>query len=113
MPRRFSKPAWHRFNRDRRRRYLADLLGSPPNNEQAARIESLVRIEWSALRAEAEGTLAADREAREHRRLLDRLLGDWKRTLATLPVKPLSPAVHLANRAAGRTAADILAGRGG
>jgi hypothetical protein len=49
--------------RDRRRRYLA-LLAGQPTNEAAARIDALVRLEWAALKCEAEGTLLADREAR-------------------------------------------------
>jgi hypothetical protein len=80
MPRVFSKPAWYRFSRERRRRYL-DEFASPPTNEQAARIDALVRLEWSALKAEAENTLQGDREAREHRRLLDRMLADFERSL--------------------------------
>ena len=80
IPRSFSKQAWHRFDQDRRRRYL-ERLGGLPSDVQAARIDTLVRLEWSALRAEAEGTLRADREAREHRRLLDKLLGDFERSL--------------------------------
>jgi hypothetical protein len=80
MPRAFTKTAWRRFNRDRRRAYLAD-LPALPTIEQLARIESLVRHEWHALRAEAVGTLAADTSAREHRRLLNRLLADHTRAL--------------------------------
>jgi hypothetical protein len=89
MPRVFSKPAWYRFSRDRRRQYLAQLAG-PPSNEQAARVDTLVRLEWSALRAEAEGTLIGDREGREHRRLFDRLLADFERSLT--PKSPAKPA---------------------
>jgi hypothetical protein len=48
----------------------------------------MIRIEWSALKAEAEGTLQADRESREHRRLLDRLLADHQRSLAAAPPSP-------------------------
>jgi hypothetical protein len=84
MPRRFSKPAWYRFSRDRRRRYLARLPGQPSERD-AARIDAMVRLEWQALKAEAEGTLQADREAREHRRLLDRLVSDFERSLASSP----------------------------
>src|SRR5215472_795537 len=82
MPRRFSKTAWWRFSRDRRRRYL-DKLPAPPSNEQATRIDSLVRLEWNALKAEAEDSIAANREGREHRRLLDRMLADFERSIAS------------------------------
>jgi len=98
-PRALSRPAWQRFDRDRRRRYLAELPG-PPTNEQSTRIESLIRCEWFALKAEVEGTLRGDREAREHRRLLDRLLGDFERSLAKPMVepKPLNYTQHVARR---------------
>jgi hypothetical protein len=81
MPRVFTRTAWWRFARDRRRRYLAR-LPETPSNEQAALVESLVRLEWSSLAAHAEGGLAGFREAREHRRLFQRLLADFERTLA-------------------------------
>ena len=99
IPRSFSKQAWHRFDQDRRRRYL-ERLGGLPSDAQAARIDTLVRLEWSALRAEAAGTLQGDREAREHRRLLDRLLGDLERSLAKPMVepKPLNYKEHVARR---------------
>jgi hypothetical protein len=106
----FSKRAWWNFSRDRRRKYLAQLAGKL-TDRQSQRIETMVRLEWSALRAEAEGSVKADREAREHRRLLDRLLADHERSLVPPKVRPPSPAEHLAARTAGRTAADILAGR--
>jgi hypothetical protein len=80
LPRTFSRQSWHRFSRDRRRRYLTDIPGDP-TTAQAARIESMVRLEWSALKAEVQGTLMADREAREFRRLYDRLLSDHMRSL--------------------------------
>jgi hypothetical protein len=86
-PRRFSRPAWYRFSRERRRRYL-DQIALPPTDAQAARIETMVRLEWAALKAEAEGSLQGDREAREHRRLYDRLLGDHQRSVAARAEKP-------------------------
>jgi hypothetical protein len=91
-PRRFSKRAWHRFSREKRRAYLAQ-IGEPPTNAQASRIETMVRLEWSALRAEHEGTLQADREAREHRRLLDRLLADHERSVASTRAAALGKGV--------------------
>jgi hypothetical protein len=110
MPRRFSKTAWWRFARDRRRRYLLELPG-PPTNEQAARIESLVHLEWSSLKCAAEGGLVGLREMREHRRLFERLLADHVRSLAPQRARKSKPAEHLAQRTAGRTTADILAGQ--
>jgi hypothetical protein len=106
MPRRFSRPARIRFERDRRRRYLAELPCGPPTNQQAARIESLIRCEWFALKAEAEGTLQGDREAREHRRLLDRLLVDFERGLAPSAPPQKTLAEHLAAKQAAREAAQ-------
>jgi len=88
MPRVFTKTAWRRFSSDRRRVYLAD-LSAPPTTEQMARIDSLVRHEWPALKAEAIGTLAADRDAREHRRLFNRLLADHTR--ASVVKEPPAP----------------------
>ncbi len=41
----------------------------------------MVRLEWSALVAEADGTLPGLVDAREHRRLFVRLLGDFERGL--------------------------------
>lgn len=114
-PRVFSKPAWYRFNADRRKRYVSRIVG-PATDVQATLIQSLIRLEWAALAAEDEGGLVGFREGREHRRLFQRLLGDFERTLVEAPAKAMKPktlAEHLANRAAGRTAADIIAGRSG
>ena len=87
-PRRFNAVTRERFLRDRRRRYLARLTSSP-SDAQAAVILSLARLEWAALAAEAEGGLAALREAREHRRLFQRLLADFERSL-TARERPLT-----------------------
>lgn len=76
-----------RFFRDRRERYTARLL-TPATDRQLAQIDAMVRLEWQALRAEAIGTLQADREAREFRRLLDRLLSDFEKSLAVPPREP-------------------------
>jgi hypothetical protein len=78
-PRVFSKPAWYRFSRDRRRRYVARIVGVP-TDAQAALIQTLIRVEWSALKAEAEGTLLADRHALDARRLFQRVLADFERS---------------------------------
>jgi hypothetical protein len=66
---------------------------------QAATIESLVSLEWAAIVAEAEGGLVGFREAREHRRLFQRLLSDFERSLAVPAEKPPS-------------LADLFPGRG-
>jgi hypothetical protein len=84
MPRRFSKSAWWRFARDRRRRYLAQ-IGDRPTDAQASLIDTLVQLEWSALAAENQGGLQAFRESREHRRLLARLTADFERSMAQTP----------------------------
>ena len=89
MPRQFSKWAWYRFARDRRRRYL-DRLTGPLSNEQDARIEAMARLEWAALKANDEGSIRSDQQAREHWRLLDRLMKDFERELAE-PAAPASP----------------------
>jgi hypothetical protein len=81
MPRSFSRTAYWRFARDRRRRLL-ELLPGPPTNQQAAHITSLCKLEWHALASEAQGGLVGFREAREHRRLYERLLSDFERSAA-------------------------------
>ena len=42
---------------------------------------SMAMLEWGALVGEKEGSLASLREAREHRRLLLRVLADFERSL--------------------------------
>jgi hypothetical protein len=82
-PRAFSRPAWYRFSRDRRRRYVSRIAGEPTDT-QSALVQTLVALEWSALKHEAAGTLAADKVALDARRLFGRFLGDFERSL----VKP-------------------------
>jgi hypothetical protein len=54
-------------------------------------IGSLVSLEWSALAAEARiGDMVAARDAREHRRLFQRLLADFERSIL-LPVTATNP----------------------
>jgi hypothetical protein len=89
MPRAFTARCRDRFQRDRRRGYLARLADGAPTPWQASTIASLVGLEWSALEAEARiGDMAAGREAREHRRLFQRLLADFERSLAPPAAKP-------------------------
>ena len=70
--------------------YLARIAGAP-SEWQAATIDSLVATEWSALVAEADGSLPALRDAREHRRLFQRLLADFERSLVAAPAAKKGP----------------------
>jgi hypothetical protein len=63
---------------------------------------SLARLEWSALKAEHEQTLQGDREGREHRRLYQRLLGDFERSLKPEPAEAPSLARYLSKRSVQR-----------
>jgi hypothetical protein len=45
VPRTFGEVARRRFFRDRLRRYLTDIPGDEPTTQQAARIETMVRLE--------------------------------------------------------------------
>jgi len=73
------------FLRQRRQLYLARVSGRP-STAQVAMVLTLARLEWSALVAEHENTLQGDREGREHRRLLLRLLAEFEETLTKPPV---------------------------
>src|SRR5262249_5701001 len=87
MPKSTSRQSWHRFDQDRRRGYLARIDGKP-SPRQIALLDNMVRLEWAALVAEkTDGSLRALREAREHRRLFQRLFDDFERTLAPAPTK--------------------------
>jgi hypothetical protein len=85
-PRTFTRKGKWYFGKDRRQRYVGQCGGSP-DPAQCALIEDLISLEWSALAAEklAENNnsvnLTAMRESREHRRLFQRLLGDFRKTL--------------------------------
>ena len=104
-PRSFNAVTRGRFLRDRRRRWRARIEGEL-SETQAALILSLASLEWSALSAEAEGGLMALREAREHRRLFQRLLADFERSLPVAPEKPDAPTLaELFARPAGEAAA--------
>jgi hypothetical protein len=82
-PTSFSQPSRWRFGRHRRAAYLARIVGKP-SAWQAATIASLVALEWNCLVCEAKHTdLQAAREGREHRRLYQRLLADFERSIAT------------------------------
>ena len=83
-PRNFSKTSWWRFARDRRARYVSRIAGAL-TDVQAALVENMIMLEWSALSAENEGGLAGLREGREHRRLYQKLLDDFERSLMPAP----------------------------
>ena len=96
VPRRFSVRSRHRFEVTRRRAYLARIV-APPSPWQTTTISTLVALEWSALEAESHiGDMYAAREAREHRRLFQRLLADFERSLTppTAPVPDPMQALH-------------------
>jgi hypothetical protein len=62
-------------------RYVGRIDGAP-SDLQGTLIESLISFEWSALQGEAQGGLIGLREAREHRRLFQKLLADFEKSLA-------------------------------
>lgn len=96
LPRRFSSRSRHRFDVARRRAYLSRLPAAP-SAWQASTIDALIAIEWAALEAESRlGDTAAAREAREHRRLLMRLMSDFERSLTASA--PPSRRLSLAER---------------
>jgi len=79
-PRNFTKTSWWRFSRDRRARYVSRISGELAD-VQAALVENMISLEWAALQAEAEGGLVGLREGRAHRRLFQKLLDDFERSL--------------------------------
>jgi len=80
VPKKFTPARQYRFLLDRRRSYLARISG-PPSDDQIAMAQSLSMLEWAALQAERENTLQSLREAREHRRLLLKVIVDFERSL--------------------------------
>jgi hypothetical protein len=91
-PRVFSRPAWYRFSRDRRHRYVSRIAGTP-TDAQAALVQSMIRLEWSALKHEAVGTLAADKVALDARRLFGRFLQDFERSLVKSTASQRAPSL--------------------
>jgi hypothetical protein len=87
---------------------VASFAASPAGRptEQSALAQTVARLEWAALAAEAEGGLKALREAREHRRLLQKLLVDFERTVRAVAA-PSAPSLaeYLATKAAEGAAA--------
>jgi hypothetical protein len=101
-PRSFSIHAARRFAAERRVRYAARIAG-PPTDTQAALIQSMIAMEWTAIRNEAAGTLASDKVAVNARRLFQRLLGEFERSLKSVPAeRPPTLAEHLGKLAARR-----------
>jgi hypothetical protein len=83
-PRAFSQASRWRFVRDRRGLYLGQIRGEL-REAQKALIDTLVELEWGALRAESEGGITAYREGRELRRLFLRAVGDFQKSLVVAP----------------------------
>jgi hypothetical protein len=76
-------------------------LPHPPSDEQLARIEGLIRLEWSALKAEGDAMVTQGREAREaaregreHRRLYDRMLSDHVASAAKTARRERAPSLE-------------------
>lgn len=90
LPRRFGQRSRHRFDVARRRSYLGQ-IGGTPSPWQAATIDGLIALEWAALVGEADGGIPALRESREHRRLFQRLLADFEKTVQSLATAPVDP----------------------
>jgi len=92
-PRQFNALARRRFLKARRLYHLARVQGEP-TEAQIAMARSMAMFEWGALAGEHESTLASLREAREHRRLLLRVLEDFENSLQ-------SPSGRVGKRLAG------------
>ena len=108
QPTRFGQTQRWRFARVRRAEYLA--RAGEITSWQSSTIETLVQLEWAALVCEHRfADLQAAREGREHRRLFQRLLSDFERSVE-VPVRiPSDPAAaihaHFAARRSGGAAA--------
>jgi hypothetical protein len=89
IPRQFNALTRGRFLKARRKQHLARVPGRP-SDAQIEMARSMAVLEWGALQAENEGTIPAMREAREHRRLLLRVIVDFERSM--LPKAPAKPA---------------------
>jgi hypothetical protein len=73
-----------RFLKAERERHLARVHGEP-TNAQVEMARSMAVLEYGAFQAESENTLRSLREAREHRRLLLRVLADFEKSLVVKP----------------------------
>jgi hypothetical protein len=120
----FGTRSWWRFRDDRTESYIRQ-VGGDPTEMQRGLIADMVEAEWTAKKLTRE--VPPDEMTKErHSRL--RLISDNRRALFLLrrdlrasmrhrsaeqeqAPRKASPAEHLAQRTAGRTAADILAGR--
>jgi hypothetical protein len=87
LPRRYNALTQGRFLRARRKGYLARVSG-PPTVNQIEMARSMAVLEWGSLVAENEGSLQSLREAREHRRLLLRVLADFERSATAAQAPP-------------------------
>jgi hypothetical protein len=99
IPRQFNALTRGRFLKACRLHHLARVDGQP-TEMQVELAHSAAVLQWAAMQAERDGSLQALREAREHRRLLLRVLADFERSIAqpTPASRPLTLAEHLANR---------------
>jgi hypothetical protein len=100
LTRQFNALTRRRFVKARREHELARIQGQPTEGQRDM-AESIASLEWSARLAEHDGSLTALREAREFRRLLLRIRGDFERSL-----EPRPPA----RRAPGRSVSEITGG---
>jgi hypothetical protein len=99
IPRQFNTLTRTRFLKSRRLRHLARVQGEP-TDAQHAMARSMATLEWGALVGENDGSIRGLHEAREHRRLLLKIIDDFERSLAPRPAPPPAPA----------STEDILAG---
>src|SRR6516165_707078 len=79
VPRRFNAESRYRFLKTRREDHLARVPGEATTAQQQM-ARSMAVLEWGALQCEHDGSVVSLREAREHRRLLLRVLGDFERS---------------------------------
>jgi hypothetical protein len=79
-----SAQSRRRHDRDRRTMYFNRIVDEP-SDFQRQTIDTLIFLEWSAFVAESEGGLVALREAREHRRLFQKLMVDFEKSLVAKP----------------------------
>jgi hypothetical protein len=84
IPRQFNENSRTRFLHSRREQHLARIPGEA-SDAQIAMVQSLASLEWSALSAERQDTLASMVAAREFRRLHLRVVADFERSLRPQP----------------------------
>jgi hypothetical protein len=86
-PRSFGEQSRWRFRRDRQALYLSQVRGAP-TSQQKALIESLISLEFNALKAEAsDDAMVTYREARQLRIEFVRVLSAFEKTLLVKPAE--------------------------